>query len=82
MGWNGWVRRIHRWTSILFTLIVVLLTGVTLRGGEEPSEWLYFLPLPFLGILLLSGLYLFALPYLGRARRRGIVDTDTGSWPI
>ena len=34
----------------------------------EPAYWLYYVPLLPLAILLPSGLYLFALPYLERVR--------------
>jgi hypothetical protein len=35
-------------------------------GLGRAAEWVYYLPLPPLFLLLASGLYLFALPYLGR----------------
>lgn len=49
-------------------MVVAFVTLVSVRG-EEVAEWVFYLPLPFLGVLLLTGLYLFALPYL--AKRRG-----------
>lgn len=68
MNWNKWVRQIHRWLSIVFTATVVAIFAA-LGLGMEPAFWVYFLPLAPLALLLLSGLYLFVLPYA--ARRRG-----------
>lgn len=69
MTWNIWVRQAHRWLSILFTSIVIAIFAM-LGVGQEPAQWVYFLPLPPLALLMFSGLYLFALPYV--ARRRGV----------
>ena len=61
MNWNKWVRQIHRWLSILFT-VAVIVTFVAL-GQKEPVVWVSYLPLPPLALLLFTGLYLFVLPY-------------------
>lgn len=68
MSLSLWIRQIHRWLSILFTLIVAAIF-ITLGLGKEPAQWVYFLPLFPLALLLLSGLYLFALPYAVRWRK-------------
>lgn len=65
---NQWVRQIHRWVSIAFTLIVVIVMILS-AGGEEPAEWVFLLPLLPLAVLAITGLYLFALPYAARWRR-------------
>jgi hypothetical protein len=73
LNWNAWVRQIHRWLSIVFTATVLGIFGA-LGLGEEPAEWVYFLPLFPLALLLLTGLYMFALPYAAKwrsARRAG-----------
>ncbi|MGK5742018.1 hypothetical protein [Micromonospora sp. URMC 103] len=67
MNGNKWVRQIHRWLAIAFTVTVVV-TFVAL-AQEEPVVWVSYVPLLPLTLLLVSGLYLFALPYA--ARRRG-----------
>ena len=67
MNRNQWVRQAHRWISIAFTLAVAFVTVIVLTQ-ESPAEWVYLSPLLPLGLLLLTGLYLFALPY--RTRRR------------
>ena len=69
MNWNKWVRQIHRWLSIVFTAVVVAIFAA-LGLGTEPAFWVYFLPLAPLALLLLSGLYLFVLPYAARRRSR------------
>lgn len=68
MNWSKWVRQIHRWLSIIFTLIVAFIF-LLLGMGREPAEWVYFLPLAPLGLLLVTGLYMFALPYAEGWRR-------------
>jgi membrane protein YdbS with pleckstrin-like domain len=68
MNWSMWVRQIHRWLSIIFTIIVVAIF-IALGVGKEPPQWVYFLPLFPLALLLISGLYLFALPHVARWRR-------------
>jgi len=69
LNWNIWVRQIHRWTSIAFAAVVIGIF-VALGVGREPAGWVYFLPLPPLALLLLTGLYLFGLPYA--PQRRGV----------
>jgi hypothetical protein len=68
---NYWIRQIHRWLSIVFTLTVVA-NFVALSQGQPPA-WITYSPLLPLALLLFSGLYLFVLPYVtkwrGAARR-------------
>ena len=66
MNWNKWVRQIHRWLSIAFT-VTVIANFVAMSRGEPPA-WVTYSPLFPLALLLFSGLYLFVLPY--RTRRR------------
>ena len=65
MTWNTWVRQTHRWLSIAFTVgvIVNIVTIVALGGKREPPVWVYLLALLPLALLLVTGLYLFVLPY-------------------
>lgn len=62
------IRRFHRWVSILFTLTVAA-NFVAMSFGEPPAVVVYA-PLAPLFLLLFSGLYLFALPYLAGRRSR------------
>jgi ABC-type polysaccharide/polyol phosphate export permease len=67
LNWNRWIRQIHRWLSIAFTLVVLLIFGL-LGLGKEPAMWIYYLPLLPLFLLMFTGLYMFALPYFARSR--------------
>ncbi|MCW3847323.1 hypothetical protein OF829_08720 [Sphingomonas sp. LB-2] len=68
MNWNRLIRQIHRWTSIVFAGIVAAIF-VMLGVGASPAQWVYFLPLPPLFLLLATGLYMFALPYFAKSRQ-------------
>ncbi len=63
-----WIRPSHRWISIVFTLTVIA-NFVAMAFGEPPS-WITYAPLAPLFLLLVSGLYMFVLPYV---RRRGAI---------
>lgn len=60
------IRQTHRWLSIAFTLAVIV--NIAAMGQEQPAVWVGLLALFPLILLLLSGLYLFALPYAARWR--------------
>jgi ABC-type polysaccharide/polyol phosphate export permease len=70
---NMWVRQIHRWLSIIFTAVVIAIFAA-LGLGKEPADWVYLLPLLPLALLLITGLYLFALPYAVKWRGRRPAD--------
>jgi len=60
------IRQSHRWLSIVFTVTVIANFVAMTRG--TPPPWITYSPLFPLALLLFSGLYLFALPYLARSR--------------
>jgi heme A synthase len=66
MNWNKWIRQFHRWTSIVFT-VSVIVTFVAL-AQKEPVVWVSYVPLLPLALLVLTGLYLFVLPYAAKGR--------------
>lgn len=66
MNGNTWIRQFHRWVSIAFTLSVVA-TFIAL-AQEKPIVWVSYVPLLPLALLVVTGLYLFALPYFARRR--------------
>ena len=66
MNWNKWVRQIHRWLSIVFTLTVIA-NFIAMAMGTPPV-WVVYAPLPPLFLLLFTGLYMFVLPYATRWR--------------
>jgi hypothetical protein len=69
MNWSKWIRQCHRWLSIAFTAIVAALF-IALGTGNEPPAWVYFVPLAPLGLLMLTGLYMFFQPYAAKRRDR------------
>ena len=62
-----WMRQIHRWTSIAFT-VGVIMNIVAMRGGAQPPAWVGMTALIPLLVLLATGLYLFVQPYFARLR--------------
>ena len=66
MNWNKWVRQIHRWLTVVFTLAVIV-NGIAVARGRY-AGWLGLLALLPMALLLLTGLYLFMLPYAARWR--------------
>jgi hypothetical protein len=66
LNWNKWVRQIHRWVSIAFT-VTVIANFVALSQGQPPP-WVTYSPLLPLALLLFTGLYLFVLPYATKRR--------------
>ncbi|MBB4478031.1 hypothetical protein [Rhizobium etli] len=68
MNWNTCFRQIHRWLSVAFTAAVVVNIIAVLR--EKSTVWGGLLALLPLCLLMLTGLYLFLLPYAARWRGR------------
>jgi cellulose synthase/poly-beta-1,6-N-acetylglucosamine synthase-like glycosyltransferase len=72
LNWNKWVRQIHRWLSIAFTLTVIA-NFIAMALGMPPA-WVVYSPLLPLFLLLFTGLYMFVLPYTAKwdgGRRAG-----------
>jgi hypothetical protein len=66
LNWSKWTRQIHRWLSIAFTVAVII--NIVALGREKPAVWVGLLALLPLALLLLTGLYLFVLPYAAKRR--------------
>jgi hypothetical protein len=66
LNWNTWVRQVHRWLSIAFTLAVV--ANFVAMGLGEPPPWIVYSPLLPLFLLLFTGLHMFVLPYAAKWR--------------
>lgn len=66
MDWNMRIRQIHRWLSLAFIVAVLMNIGAMIIGSQ--AVWIGLLALVPLIPLMLTGLYMFALPYLGRRR--------------
>jgi uncharacterized iron-regulated membrane protein len=67
MNWNRSLRQLHRWLSIAFTLAVI--ANLSFLPWGQPPIWVGLLALFPLILLMLSGLYLFLLPYAEAWRR-------------
>lgn len=63
---NNWIRRIHRWLAVAFTLAVIA-TSIAL-AQDQPIAWMSYTPLFPLGLLFLTGVYMFVLPYIAKRR--------------
>ena len=63
---SKWVRQIHRWVAIAFTVTVIANFVVMTQG--TPPAWVTYSPLLPLALMLLTGLYLFVLPYATKWR--------------
>ena len=74
MSWNSWIRQIHRWLSIAFTVAVIV--NIVALVQEKQAIWVGFWALLPLSLLLFTGLYLFVLPYA--TKWRGARHTDVG----
>ena len=63
---NRWIRQTHRWLSLAFTLAVIAnIVAMVLKRSEV---WIGLMALVPLIPLLITGLYLFLLPYLAKGR--------------
>ena len=66
MNWNKWIRQIHRWLSMAFTAAVIVnIVAIALKKYSGGVGLLAVLPL---FLLLVTGLYLFVLPYATKWR--------------
>ncbi|WP_395945560.1 hypothetical protein [Brevundimonas sp.] len=61
---TAFARQSHRSLAIVFTVAVLLNIGALVVRIE--AAWLAFLPLAPLFLMMISGLWLFAAPYLNR----------------
>jgi len=67
-----WIRQLHRWLAIAFTVgfiaNIVVIFGM---GHQQPPVLVGMMALVPLLLLLLSGLYMFALRYFVRGDGNG-----------
>ena len=70
-----WFRRVHRWMAVVFTVSILVTTVALLQ--KDPLIWVSYVPLFPLALLLLTGLYMFAQPYVSRRRGRTAVVPTT-----
>jgi quinol-cytochrome oxidoreductase complex cytochrome b subunit len=67
MNWSASIRQLHRWLSIAFTLAVIV--NIAAMSQEKPALWIGLLALFPLILLLITGLYMFVLPYVSKSRK-------------
>jgi len=60
------IRQTHRWLSMIFAATVIA-NFVAMALGDPPA-WVVYSPLPSLFLMLVTGLYMFVLPYLPKRR--------------
>ena len=66
LNWNMLIRQTHRWLSIAFTAAVIV--NIVAMVMEKQVVWVGLLALFPLILLMLSGLYMFVLPYVAEQR--------------
>jgi hypothetical protein len=66
LNWNAWIRQIHRWLSVAFTLAVI--ANIAAMAQNAQAVWVGLLALFPLILLMLTGLYLFLLPHAAKWR--------------
>jgi len=67
LNWNNSIRQVHRWLSIAFT-VAVIVNIVAMTQQQQPALWIGLLALFPLILLLITGLYMFVLPYATKGR--------------
>jgi heme A synthase len=66
LNWNKWMRQTHRWLSMAFTVAVIVnIVAIAQKKYTNSMGLLAVLPL---ALLLITGLYLFVLPYASKWR--------------
>lgn len=66
MNGNSGIRQFHRWTSIVFVVAVIFNTVMLVLNRQ--ATWVGLTALFPLILLMITGLYMFALPYLAKDR--------------
>jgi hypothetical protein len=70
VNWNKWIRQTHRWLSLAFTVTVIanLVAMGVLQRDDPMAMYIGFSALLPLIPLLITGIYLFVLPYTVKQR--------------
>lgn len=71
MNVSKWIRQVHRWLSVIFTVTVLANFAILGINESDRPMWVVYSPLIPLFLLLFSGLYMFALPYANKWRGAG-----------
>ena len=67
------IRQFHRWMAVVFTLAVLIniVLNFIIPGPKDVTLWVGALTLVPLFLLMFTGLYMFALPYVTGGRNAG-----------
>ena len=66
MNWNKWLRQVHRWLSMAFTVAVIVnIIAIAQQKYTASVGLLAVIPLALQSV---TGLYLFVLPYASKWR--------------
>jgi hypothetical protein len=63
---SKFIRQFHRWVSAIF-MVTVVITAIAM-SQKEPIIWISYVPLAPLFLLMISGVYMFVLPYVTKRR--------------
>lgn len=77
MSWSSWIRQVHRWLSITFTVLVIvnIVLNFVVAVPEQLAMAVGIVTLLPLALLMFTGLYLFVLPYVSRRRAGGRAES-------
>ena len=69
---NKWIRRIHRWLVLPFTLAVIVVIAGGIMQGEAyvAPGWLGLIGILSILLLALTGIYMFVQHYWSTWRRK------------
>lgn len=78
MNWSKLIRQTHLWLSIIFTVLVIvnIVLNFVAPAPEQLVLGVGILTLLPLVLLMLTGLYLFVLPYANRRRTGRPPETE------
>jgi hypothetical protein len=66
LNWNKWLRQIHRWLSMAFTVAVIV--NIIAIAQQKYTASVGLLAVIPLALQFVTGLYLFVLPYANKWR--------------
>ena len=66
MNWNKWLRQIHRWLSMAFTVAVIV--NIIAIAQQKYTASVGLMAVIPLALQFVTGLYLFVLPYASKWR--------------
>ena len=74
MSWNKRIRSLHRLLSAIFVLLVLANLAVMAVGNEQLGMAVGGLTLIPLVLLIVTGVYLFVLPYTRRTSKESQIS--------